>query len=343
MTAEITKTNKIHIEDAPAVPGLTFRYYRGGSDIPAIVDVFNAANKADQIEEHNDVEQMTFHYNNLTRCNPDEDIIIAEVEGQMAATGRAWWHEEIEGRFIYMLYGTVHPEWRRRGIGRAIQGWLEARAAQIAAGHDPEKPKFIDTWSADTQPGRDRLMRSFGFEDERYFFDMSSDLSQSFPAAPLPEGLEVRPVEPQHYRPIWDAMDEAFRDHWGYVESTEEDYQKLIKAIEERPTHDPNIWKVAWEGDQVAGMVLNLINEEENQALNRKWAWTDPICVRRPWRRQGLARALIVQSMELLRDKGYDTAALGVDTKNPNGALNLYQSCGYQVRKKWTVFRKPLN
>lgn len=342
MTAEMIETKEILIKNAPAISGLTFRHYAGGGDIPAIVATFNAANKVDQIPEHKDIEQMTHHYNNLNRCDPFKDVLIAEVGGKMAATGRVWWMEEYEGRYIYMLYGVVYPDWRRKGLGTAVQAWLEGRALEISAGHDPEKPKFIDTWSADTQPGKERLLRKFGFEDERYFFDMTSVLSQPFPEAPLPDGLEVRPVEPRHYRPIWEAMNEAFRDHWGHVEGTEEDYQQWIKRIEERPTHDPSLWKVAWDGDQVAGMVLNFINEEENQALKRKWGWTDPICVRRPWRRQGLARALIVESMELLRDKGYETAALGVDTQNPNGALDLYQSCGYQILKKWTAYRKPL-
>jgi ribosomal protein S18 acetylase RimI-like enzyme len=36
-------------------------------------------------------------------------------------------------------------------------------------------------------------------------------------------------------------------------------------------------------------------------------------------------------------------AALGVDTKNPTGALRLYESVGFQVVNRATVLQKPLD
>jgi ribosomal protein S18 acetylase RimI-like enzyme len=64
--------------------------------------------------------------------------------------------------------------------------------------------------------------------------------------------------------------------------------------------------------------------------------------VRRPWRRQGVARSLLVQSIEMFRQMGMEETALGVDTLNPNHALNLYEGVGYQIDRKWTNWRKPL-
>ena len=37
-------------------------------------------------------------------------------------------------------------------------------------------------------------------------------------------------------------------------------------------------------------MVRNFINHKENQEANRKRGYTENISVRRPWRRQGIAR-----------------------------------------------------
>ncbi len=75
---------------------------------------------------------------------------------------------------------------------------------------------------------------------------------------------------------------------------------------------------------------------------NQKRGWTDPICVRRPWRGQGLARALIMRSLRLLQEQGMLEACLGVDTHNPNGALQLYETCGYRQINSSTTYRKPL-
>jgi ribosomal protein S18 acetylase RimI-like enzyme len=167
---------------------------------------------------------------------------------------------------------------------------------------------------------------------------MVRPFSDPIQVTPIPEGLEIRTVPRDQFRKVWEADQEAFKDHWGYVPGTEEDYQRWLKD----PLHDPNIWRVAWEGDQVAGMVLNFLNEEENKEYNRKRGWTEDISVRRPWRRRGLARALLTRSLQMFKDMGMEHAALGVDTQNLSGALNLYQSVGFRVEKQHTDYRKKL-
>jgi ribosomal protein S18 acetylase RimI-like enzyme len=156
---------------------------------------------------------------------------------------------------------------------------------------------------------------------------------------PLPEGLEVRPVAPEDYRKLFDANSEAFRDHWGYVPPTEEDYQNFLSF----PNFNPDLWKVAWAGDEIVGMVLNFVDENENEAHNRKRGYTEDICVRRPWRRQGVARSLLTQSIQMFQQMGMEETCLGVDTQNPNGALQLYESVGYKEHRRGVTYRAPLN
>jgi ribosomal protein S18 acetylase RimI-like enzyme len=65
--------------------------------------------------------------------------------------------------------------------------------------------------------------------------------------------------------------------------------------------------------------------------------------VRRPWRKQGLARALIARSMRLLQEQGMTEAGLGVDAQNPNGALRLYEGLGFRVIRRFATFEKLLD
>jgi ribosomal protein S18 acetylase RimI-like enzyme len=132
---------------------------------------------------------------------------------------------------------------------------------------------------------------------------------------------------------------EAFRDHWGFAEDAEEPLEQWLESR----TFDPTLWRVAWEGDQVAGMVLSFIDEEENREYNRNRGWTENICVRRPWRKRGLARALIARSLQAVKERGMAEAALGVDTQNLNGALHLYESMGYRPVKRESIYRKPMS
>jgi ribosomal protein S18 acetylase RimI-like enzyme len=98
---------------------------------------------------------------------------------------------------------------------------------------------------------------------------------------------------------------------------TETDYERWMSW----EYNDPSLWKVAFAGSAAVGQVLNHINAAENTTLNRKWGYTESISVQREWRRRGLARALIAESMRMFRDMGMEHAALGVHTTNPNGAF----------------------
>jgi ribosomal protein S18 acetylase RimI-like enzyme len=62
--------------------------------------------------------------------------------------------------------------------------------------------------------------------------------------------------------------------------------------------------------------------------------------VRRPWRRRGIASALLADSLSALRDRGLAEAALGVDAENPR-ALALYEGLGFKTASEWITFRRP--
>jgi ribosomal protein S18 acetylase RimI-like enzyme len=162
---------------------------------------------------------------------------------------------------------------------------------------------------------------------------------ENIPDAPLPEGLGVRPAQPEQMRQIWEAEVEAFRDHWNYFAPTEEQYELEYLTF---PYLDLSLWRVAWDGDEVAGMVRGFINTDENCEYNRRRGWCENISVRRPYRRRGLARALMALTLQEFKRRGMEESALGVHTQNPNGAFQLYQSMGFRVSQMHTVYRRPL-
>ena len=328
----------IDVTEMPAVDGLTFRQFRGETDYPSYLEMLNAAYLVDKIDAVETVESLKHEDAHLTNCDLATDAIVADIGGKLVGHGRVSWWVNDEGERLYGVWGNVHPDWRGKGIGRAILQWQERRAREIAAGHPDTQTRALQTFAVTSAPTKVQLLESAGYKPVRYGFMMSRSLEEPIPDLPLPDGLETRPVQPEHMRAIWEALDEAFRDHWGHRPGTEEDYQRFIGW----PDQTPHLWQVAWAGDQVAGMVLNTVFERENIALNQKRGWTDPICVRRPWRKRGLARALIVRSLHMLEEMGMLEACLGVDTNNPSGALHLYESCGYRQINSSTTYRKPL-
>jgi len=88
--------------------------------------------------------------------------------------------------------------------------------------------------------------------------------------------------------------------------------------------------------------VKPFLNEEQNTMQNRRRGETEFISVGAPWRRRGLARALIAKAMHAQRDVGMNESTLGVDADNAYDAARLYESCGFRVVQRNMVLRKPV-
>lgn len=328
------------IPGAPDLPGLRFRTFGGRQDLPAMLSVLIPSKLADGLEEGDSLEQLTSSYEHLDHCNPYEDMIMVEMEGRLIGYSRVMHYiEEFTGDAIYEMFGFILPEWRRRGLGRAMMHYNEEHLRQIAAGQNVSGKKYFGTSLQTTQLGAVALAEQEGYQAVRYGYIMVRPDLENLPDAPLPAGLEVRPVLPEHVRLIWDASQEAFQDHWGYARESEEDYQSWLNW----PYFKPELWQVAWDGDQVAGMVLNFINTAENEQFHRQRGWTENIAVRKPWRKRGLAHALIIRSLAMLKDLGMKEAALGVDTQNTSGALRVYESCGFKPVFTSINYRKEMS
>jgi mycothiol synthase len=319
---------------------LVFRGFQGPADYAGMMAVLNGSKDADQIQDVDTLETVTNTYAHLTNCDPYRDMLMVEVDGQLVGYARVYWNEAADGSRIYSHLGFLLPQWRGQGIGRALLDFCERRLQDIAAQHAPGQPRFLQVVAMNTEVSKTRLLERAGYTPARYFYDMVRPDLENIPEAPLPAGLEVRPVRPEHYRAIWEANNEAFLDHWGYTPRSEEDYQTWLGE----DVFQPEVCKVAWDTatDQVAGMVLGFILEKQNAKFQRQRGWTEDICVRRPWRRRGLAHALIAESLRELRRRGMTEAALGVDTENLSGALGLYESMGFRPVKRHTVYRKPM-
>jgi GNAT superfamily N-acetyltransferase len=338
---ETIRTKLFEIPDAPAIDGLTFRGFQGEEDYPKMLAVINGSKKADQDDRSESLEDLRRNYEHLVNCDPAQDMVLVEVKGETIGYGRVWWQQIENGPRTYTHFAFLLPAWRGKGIRRAMLRHNEARLTEIAARHTSDAPKAFEAWAAKTEEDWTEILKSEGYEPVRYGFAMVRPIDREIPDHPLPDGLEVRDIQPGDYDKIWSAAREAFRDHWGFSEAEWADTH--FEAWQQDPTFTPQLWQVAWDGDEVAGMILNFINEAENKEYDRKRGYTETICVRRPWRRRGLARALIARSLKMHKALGMTETALGVDAQNPNGALHLYESMGYEVVKQFVTYRKPLD
>jgi ribosomal protein S18 acetylase RimI-like enzyme len=323
---------------SPAIPGLRVRAYGGPEDVPAMAALYRAVNRADGNPEVWTTDELRLDYEDWTNVDPRRDDLLAYVDEDLVALSRIEWVDSNDGRRFYVLNGHVHPDWRRRGLGRAMFRRNEARLAELAAEHGLDRPQVLVTHAEEGDVGASALARAEGYTQARVYHLMLRPDMADILEPPMPHGLQVRPITVAHLPQLWEAMSEAFKDHFGGDDTSPAAYRRWSQD----PNLDASLSIVAFDGQDIAGAVMGYIYPEENEEHGYQRGWTDPVFVRRPWRRRGLASALLGRALTALRERGITAAQLGVDSENPHQALTLYQQHRFEVLRTTTEWHKPM-
>lgn len=305
-------------------------------DAPAITALFNASKRADGLpDEERSLEEIEHELVDPgVRIDTDTQVGVG-ADGRLLAWGSVWCRLTARNLARAVLFGDVHPEARRQGVGRALLAWELARADErLATELDPGLPRRIDLYAPDGVAGRAALAREAGMAPVRWFSKMTRPLAQPVAHADVPAGLEMIAWTDDWSDAALDALNDAWRDHWGYEPMPPEVWR--FRTHEDAAFLRPAS-RLAIEGDRVAGLVVC----SEQAAVvgdDGRTAWLDLIAVRRAWRKRGVASALIAASLVALTDEGFQTAALDVDSDSPTGALGLYERHGFRVTRTETVY-----
>ena len=225
----------------------------------------------------------------------------------------------------------VHPGHTGRGVGTTLVHWTEARARE----HVPLAPEGARVVLNNFINGRNAAARELlareGYAVERHFWNMLIDLDEPPPPPVWPAGITVRACAAEaDERLAYAAVDEAFRDHWGWTPSTFESWAKRKKL----DGFDRSLWFLALDGEQVAGAVVCSQREQGG--------WVHDVAVRRPWRRRGLGLALLRQAFGAFYDRGTRRVEVGVDAQSPTGATRLYERAGMRATHQYAAYQKEL-
>lgn len=305
------------------------------ADLPAMAALINERVVEEGEGELTSEAAIGVHYDHLENCDPATDIVVVTDErGDVAGYSRVLWYDVKEGHRSYFV--VFEGRTKVAGALRAAYEWGVDRAERIAAGHD-HPDRRIEVWATDGSAHAELVDETF--VPYAWSAQMVRPHLDEIPDRPLPAGAELRPVEPAHLRPIWDAATAAFRDHRFEIEPSETAWEEFA---DQSGRTDTGLWQVAWSGDEVVGQVRTCVNDGEAEWLGRRRAWTENISTHRDWRRRGMASALIAASLRQLAERGFDEAALGVDLDNPTGALGVYENLGYEVVQRFTSYCKRL-
>jgi mycothiol synthase len=260
----------------------------------------------------------------------ERDVFIVETQNGRVVGSEEFYNEKDHYRL--KADGCVHPEFRGLGIGTSLLENIVERAQAEMELTDPDVRVFIQSTINNKDEAGHVLLQSEGYSPIRYYWRMEIKLQVAPSAVTFPAGIKLRSfIQDEHAVAVWQADDEAFRDHWGSHDRT---YEEWSHGKFGNPNFDPTLWMIAWDGEQIAGFSQN--------RYRKGIGWIGTLGVRRPWRKIGLGLALLQHSFGEFYKRGTTTIGLGVDASNPTGATRLYQRAGMYVASEFATYEKEL-
>ena len=286
------------------------------ADVPAVVAVINEATPEIPVDE---AEVRTW----LTSPEEIDFAVVVDERGELLAYGDLSTRDSTSRTWFDLQVPPRHEE--SETFGSALD-WAEATARRrgrellrVPARPDSKLPEFL--------AGR-------GYRPIRHFFDMRIDLAEAPPEPSWPAGIDVEALVPGDERAVFDAVEDAFADHWEWSPGRFEDWaHHMVEAA----AFDPSLWLIARDGGEIAGVCICRRAPGEVGL-----GWVRELGVRRAWRRQGLGTALLVAAFGLFWERGTKAVGLGVDGENTTGAVRLYERAGMRVFHRFDVYEKEM-
>jgi mycothiol synthase len=210
---------------------------------------------------------------------------------------------------------AVHPDYRGRGIGTALAGWMQARAREAGSS--------VIGMPVPQGSAGDRLLAALGYHVRWESWTLELPADAQIPPRDLPPGYAIREATPADHEACWTVIEDAFLE-WSERDRTPLD--DWLATVVGRPGFEP--WNLRVATDP-AGTVVGATQV----FLSSDQGYVNKIATRRDQRGRGIAQAMLVDAFAAARDHG--ATGSGLDTDSRTGALGLYEAVGMVVSSTW--------
>ena len=258
----------------------------------------------------------------------DGDEPVGYAEGLVDRTRVAYGRNE-----GYARVEVIHAK-RGLGIERDLMDsaldYLRTRGVKAAL------------YSTQAQDGwRNGIASDAGFKEARRFYMMLYRGTVPPGGPTLPTGIHLeramtKGASDETLRTWIDATNDSFSEHFNFSPWTVERIRSYTKTTLDIPSVT-----FAYDGKTVVGAALNEDSDGFNRENGTKEGWIAVLGVVKSYRGRGLGKALLVDGIRWLMERGLDTVRIGVDAQN-RSALDLYTSVGFEVTSENISLRKEL-
>lgn len=267
-----------------------------------------------------DLEAMTALLDELRRAGQAvypvaTDLYEELADGEVQATARLWRRGPTLAGFAYInRWQNMVDAFTACEFTPAVQAemmdWLVGAARR--RGQAGGEAQTLDASALESDGWRLDLLERFGFERQaESSLLMARSLAEPVPEPVVPPGFSIRPMGGAAELEAYVALHRA-------AFGTENMSVEYRRAIMQAPGYLPELDLVAAapNGDLAAFCVCQIFAGDRPRAGGQKEGWTDPLGTHPAYCRLGLARALMLHGMRLLRERGVDTVVLGTSSTN---------------------------
>ena len=307
------------------------------ADVPVTVAMLNANSLATIGTPSFTEDELAADWQEPGFSLATDSRVVTAPDGQIAGMSDSFCRSPY---VRHTSWGRVHPAHFGLGIGTVLTQWAEGRARQRMVAAPPEARVTVRCQNSESDQAAAEMLKSLGYQHVRSTYTMQIELTDQLPSPVWPAGITVRTMIPnQDEAALYRAKEEAFRDHWGHVATPFADgFPLWLHHLHNNPEHDPAFYFMAMDGAEIAGYALCMPNIADDPEM----AWVDSLGVRRPWRRQGLALALLHHLFGEFYRYGRKRVGLGVDAESLTGATRLYEKAGMTIHRQYNNYEKEL-
>jgi mycothiol synthase len=307
-----------------STPAFTSRLYESDQDLQQMLDLLMEARSRTDDWRYAHVGLLLWNYFMVAvHLNPREHIRLWHTDqGSLAGFAILGEDPSIDWQVL------PHYEWR--GIEDEAMAWMDTRLAELRA-RDPQRwGGHCVSGSRQDNPRRMAFLEQHGFRLGGQFseVDMLRSLDEPIPEPVVPPGCQVRSFagmaeitnRASAQREVWHP--------WTVGDVSDDDYARFMRL----PGYelDLDVVTVARDG-VIAAYVNNWLDP-----LNRIGD-LGPVGTRAVYRRQGLARAALLESLRRMRARGMVRACISTGVANTS-AIPLYESIGFRIVNRYLEY-----
>src|SRR3990172_6114832 len=250
------------MDRASVAERIVLRAYRGQEDHPAMNHVAASVRAFNGNPELGSVDEMDHYYAHLEHADLPRDCALVELDGSVVGYARASWEQLVSGERHVASILFVDPAQRGRGVEELLVGHVLRRAGELIPVIGREHTTRVTMFVTARDPEQRRVLEARGLGIARRGAQLVRPTFDGIPALPIPAPFEVRPIDSSDrsmHRRVFDADARAFADSHGQSAPSDEQFSGWLES----PTFDPLLWRVAFDGEPIAGQILNYLGDVE--------------------------------------------------------------------------------